>query len=232
MTGPDDLVFPGPLGGYLDDSALRRRYKTARGQRRATATAVPRPTPGLRDPRHPHRRPARTAGVDGPRRLRDYRGLPVLHASRGRRPPTWRGVRPGPSGDIDHGPLTQPRALADETAEIRATDTSDGATAQALATSRAMVGRSRVWRRAMCGHRSGAPVWTDERRSGYCTMRARGKQRAPLCAVLFVGCNSESRYGTSGHDAAIAARYFLAAVTAVKQEPSLRATIAICGQQL
>jgi integrase len=30
MTGPDDLVFPGPLGGYLDDSALRRRYKTAR----------------------------------------------------------------------------------------------------------------------------------------------------------------------------------------------------------
>jgi integrase len=30
LTGPDDLVFPGPLGGYLDDSALRRRYKTAR----------------------------------------------------------------------------------------------------------------------------------------------------------------------------------------------------------
>jgi integrase len=30
MTGPDDLVFPSPLGGYLDDSALRRRYKTAR----------------------------------------------------------------------------------------------------------------------------------------------------------------------------------------------------------
>ena len=23
-------MFPGPLGGYLDDSALRRRYKTAR----------------------------------------------------------------------------------------------------------------------------------------------------------------------------------------------------------
>jgi integrase len=32
LTGPDDLVFPGPLGGYLDDSALRRRYKTARGR--------------------------------------------------------------------------------------------------------------------------------------------------------------------------------------------------------
>ena len=30
MTGEDDLVFPGPLGGYLDDSALRRRYKAAR----------------------------------------------------------------------------------------------------------------------------------------------------------------------------------------------------------
>jgi integrase len=30
MTGPDDLVFPGPHGGYLDDSALRRRYKAAR----------------------------------------------------------------------------------------------------------------------------------------------------------------------------------------------------------
>jgi integrase len=30
LTGPGDLVFPGPLGGYLDDSALRRRYKTAR----------------------------------------------------------------------------------------------------------------------------------------------------------------------------------------------------------
>jgi integrase len=30
LAGPDDLVFPGPLGGYLDDSALRRRYKTAR----------------------------------------------------------------------------------------------------------------------------------------------------------------------------------------------------------
>jgi integrase len=26
---PDDLVFPGPLGGYLDASALYRRYKTA-----------------------------------------------------------------------------------------------------------------------------------------------------------------------------------------------------------
>jgi integrase len=30
LAGADDLVFPGPLGGYLDDSALRRRYKTAR----------------------------------------------------------------------------------------------------------------------------------------------------------------------------------------------------------
>ena len=34
MTGSDDLVFPGPLGGYLDDSALRRRYKTARDSAR------------------------------------------------------------------------------------------------------------------------------------------------------------------------------------------------------
>jgi integrase len=32
LAGPDDLVFAGPLGGYLDDSALRRRYKTARAQ--------------------------------------------------------------------------------------------------------------------------------------------------------------------------------------------------------
>lgn len=28
-TGDDDLVFPSPLGGYLDDSALRRRYYKA-----------------------------------------------------------------------------------------------------------------------------------------------------------------------------------------------------------
>jgi integrase len=30
FTGPDDLVFPGFTGEYLDDSALRRRYKRAR----------------------------------------------------------------------------------------------------------------------------------------------------------------------------------------------------------
>jgi integrase len=30
FTGPDDLVFPGAVGDFLDDSALRRRYKTAR----------------------------------------------------------------------------------------------------------------------------------------------------------------------------------------------------------
>jgi integrase len=29
FTGEDDLVFPGDDGGYLDDSALRRRYKAA-----------------------------------------------------------------------------------------------------------------------------------------------------------------------------------------------------------
>jgi integrase len=29
-TGPDDLVFAGQTGQYLDDSALRRRYKRAR----------------------------------------------------------------------------------------------------------------------------------------------------------------------------------------------------------
>jgi integrase len=28
-TGDDDLVFPGEIGGYLDGSALRRRYGTA-----------------------------------------------------------------------------------------------------------------------------------------------------------------------------------------------------------
>ena len=28
-TGDDDLVFPGDVGGYLDGSALRRRYKAA-----------------------------------------------------------------------------------------------------------------------------------------------------------------------------------------------------------
>jgi integrase len=28
-TGPDDLVFPNPTGGYLEDSALRRRYYRA-----------------------------------------------------------------------------------------------------------------------------------------------------------------------------------------------------------
>jgi integrase len=30
LDAPDDLVFPGLRGEYLDDSALRRRYKTAR----------------------------------------------------------------------------------------------------------------------------------------------------------------------------------------------------------
>jgi integrase len=30
LTGDDDLVFPGELGGYLDGSALRRRYDKAR----------------------------------------------------------------------------------------------------------------------------------------------------------------------------------------------------------
>jgi integrase len=30
-TGDDDLVFPGTLGGYLDASALYRRYKAALG---------------------------------------------------------------------------------------------------------------------------------------------------------------------------------------------------------
>jgi integrase len=33
FTTPDDVVFPGINGGYLDDSALRRRYKVA--QRKA-----------------------------------------------------------------------------------------------------------------------------------------------------------------------------------------------------
>jgi integrase len=31
FTGPDDLVFPGPAGGHLDASALRRRFTRARG---------------------------------------------------------------------------------------------------------------------------------------------------------------------------------------------------------
>ena len=84
LTGADDLVFPGPLGGYLDDSALRRRYKTARD----TAGLRPlrsRPAPHLRHPRHPDRRPARAAGVDGPRRLLDDRDLSLLQAPRRRR---------------------------------------------------------------------------------------------------------------------------------------------------
>jgi integrase len=32
FTGPDDLVFPGTVGDFLDDSALRRRYKAARAR--------------------------------------------------------------------------------------------------------------------------------------------------------------------------------------------------------
>jgi len=32
FTGPDDLVFPGEAGSFLDDSALRRRYKAARAR--------------------------------------------------------------------------------------------------------------------------------------------------------------------------------------------------------
>jgi integrase len=45
MTRPDDLVSPGSLGGHLDDSALRRRYKKARDN------AGLRPL-RLHDPRH------------------------------------------------------------------------------------------------------------------------------------------------------------------------------------
>lgn len=29
FTGVDDLVFPNPAGGFLEDSALRRRYYNA-----------------------------------------------------------------------------------------------------------------------------------------------------------------------------------------------------------
>jgi integrase len=58
LTGPDDLVFPGECGEYLDGSALRRRYKAALLRAGPSRTEVPRSSPLLREsgnqhPEHP-----------------------------------------------------------------------------------------------------------------------------------------------------------------------------------
>ena len=53
-TGDDDLVFAGRGGGYLDGSALRRRYKARAVACRAAPAALPRSAPHLRHSRDPN----------------------------------------------------------------------------------------------------------------------------------------------------------------------------------
>jgi integrase len=48
FTDDDDLVFPGMAGGYLDTSALARRYRGGAQASRAATAAVPRPPPYVR----------------------------------------------------------------------------------------------------------------------------------------------------------------------------------------
>ena len=79
--GDDDLVFVGETGGYLDGSALRRRYKTALERAGLAPAPLPRPAAHVRHAddrqgRHPPR-----PGVDGPRRHPDDDEVPPLRAA-------------------------------------------------------------------------------------------------------------------------------------------------------
>jgi hypothetical protein len=48
LATEDDVVFHGMFGGYLDASALYRRYKAALKRTRPARPALPRPAPHLR----------------------------------------------------------------------------------------------------------------------------------------------------------------------------------------
>jgi integrase len=73
--------------------ALRWRDVDRSHPSRPPRSALPRPAPHLRHPRDPHRRPARVAGMDGPRRFRDDRDLPLVQAAGGGGPTTRCGLR-------------------------------------------------------------------------------------------------------------------------------------------
>jgi hypothetical protein len=80
-TGDDDQVFAGQLGGYLDPSALWRRYKQAL-RTAGCATCASTTAPNVRHPGHRHRLDPQGQGVDGPRRRRHDDALPALRAVR------------------------------------------------------------------------------------------------------------------------------------------------------
>ena len=85
FTTSDDVVFSGRNGGYLDDSALRRRYKVAQSKAGLRPLRFSRPAPHLRNARDPCRRSTRAAGMDGPRRLLDHRDRPPRSTQHRRR---------------------------------------------------------------------------------------------------------------------------------------------------
>ncbi len=91
-VGEDDLVFVGVAGGYLDGSALRRRYKAA------LAAAGLRPLrfheyADVRDADDREGGHSSGAGVDGARGYPGHDALPALRAARRGRGPGCEGVR-------------------------------------------------------------------------------------------------------------------------------------------
>jgi integrase len=85
LLGPDDLVFLGDTGTYLDGSALRRRYKLAlaRAGLRPLRFHDLRHTFGTRLIAHADIQPR--PRVDGPRRHPNHHALPPLHTTTPRR---------------------------------------------------------------------------------------------------------------------------------------------------
>ena len=83
-TGDDELVFPGDSGGYLDGSALRRRFVAPK--RAGLRGSLPRPAAHVRDARRPGRGVDRRApGLARPRRGEDDDALHALPRTKGRR---------------------------------------------------------------------------------------------------------------------------------------------------
>ena len=92
-VGHDDLVLAGEAGGYIDGSALRRRYEAALKAAGPAAAALPRPAAYLRDPDDRESRHPPGPGVDGARGYPDHDALPALRPARRRRAPGRGGVR-------------------------------------------------------------------------------------------------------------------------------------------
>ena len=94
FTDEDDLVFAGITGGYLDGSALSKRYRAALERAGAPPAPLPRPPPHLRHARHRRRRHPPRPGVDGPRERPDDDAVPPLRPAPAGRGARRRGVRP------------------------------------------------------------------------------------------------------------------------------------------